>query len=203
MGYIIHDIRSVAIDEFPLYFCDSNVWIAALRYIPSDYEIPYQYFISGIVNLNNITEPKLEKKIKHKPKIVLNSLVLSEVINAFMRNVAMKEYYEDKPEYDLHEFKKYRDDPASDYYAQLKSLCTDISAYSDYIVFHNDEFDTIEPFSIISVLPTLSMDFNDLYYCNLLKKKGIPIVTNDKDFKFENIEIITANRELLRLTTLD
>jgi hypothetical protein len=46
------------------------------------------------------------------------------------------------------------------------------------------------------------MDFNDLYYCTILKNKGIPIITNDKDFKFEKIDIITANRELLRFSTL-
>lgn len=202
MDFYIHDIGSIAPDSFPLYFCDANVWIDNLRYVPLDHETPYQNFFTSIVNLNNITEPKLVKKIKNKPKIILTSMVLSEVVNAYMRNVAMKEYYDDKAEYDIHDFKKYRDDPASDYYKQLSSLCSDISAYSDYILLLNDEFDKIEPFTLLSVLPTLPMDFNDLYYCTLLKDKGIPIITNDRDFKFEKIEIITANRELLRFSTL-
>jgi hypothetical protein len=52
------------------------------------------------------------------------------------------------------------------------------------------------------------MDFNDFYYIQLCKEisktknKEISIVTNDRDFKLTDIEIITGSQELkdLRLS---
>lgn len=208
MAYLIHNINSFVVEDYPLYFCDANVWIATLKYYGvcggiNDYEIPYQDFISAIVNLNELSDPTAVKRRKNKPKIILTSLVLSEVINSYMRNVAMKAFFGGADEFKKHDFKRdYRDNSASDYKDQLKNLCTDIIAFSDYTIFYNDDFSLIEPFKIITFLPTIDADFNDLYYYTYFKDKNIPIVTHDKDFKFEDMSIITSNRELLRISSL-
>jgi hypothetical protein len=208
MAYLVHNIKSFAVEDYPFYFCDANVWIAALKYYgicggTVDYEKPYQDFISALVNLNELSDPEAIKRRKNNPKIILTCLVLSEVINSYMRKVAMKAYFGNDVEYKNHDFKRdYRDNPVSDYKEQLKNLSTDIIAFSDYTILFNDDFSIIEPFRIITSLPTIDADFNDLYYYNYFKDKNIPVVTHDKDFKFEDIDIITSNRGLLRLSSI-
>jgi hypothetical protein len=205
MAYLISDISSFPVDNCPYYYCDANVWIAALKHYglcgADSYELPYQTFIEAIVNLNENNDPKLVKKIKNKPKIILSSLVLSEIINSFMRNVAMKAYFGGIDEYKKYDYKKdYRDNPSSDYKNQLTNLCTDISSFEDYTILENDDFINLNPFNWITQLSSIDADFNDLYYYQYLKGKAIPFVTHDKDFKFQNLHVITANHNLLRLT---
>lgn len=204
MAYLISDIRSLPVEDFPLYYCDANVWIATLKLygngVADSYELPYQTFVEAIVNLNENNDPQQIKKIKNKPKIILSSLVLSEIINSFMRNVAMKAYFGGNDEYKKHDYKKdYRDNPVSNYKKELTNLCTDISSFEDYTILEQDDFVNMKPYSWINQLSSLDADFNDLYYYKYLKSKGIPFVTNDKDFNFQDIPIITANPKLLKL----
>ena len=44
-------------------------------------------------------------------------------------------------------------------------------------------------------------DFNDFYYSRLYRNNGYTIVTDDGDFKFEGVQILTANTQLLALRT--
>lgn len=204
MAYQIYDITSFPVDEYPYYYCDANVWIAALKCYCSGsvdaYEEPYHIFIEAVVNLNEEQDSQVLKTIKHQPKIILTSLVLSEIVNSFMRNVAMKSYFMGSVQSRQPEFKKdYRDNPSSDYRRQLKNLCTDIIAFSDYTILQDDEFNKTDPYSWIGNLHTIDADFNDLYYFEFLKDKNIPFVTSDKDFKFQDVPIVTANRKLLNL----
>lgn len=205
MPYLIYDIKEFDPQEYPLYYCDANVWIAALKLYgiggEEKYEIPYQNFIEAIINLNEIVDPDVAKMIKNKPKIVLTSLVLSEIINAFMRNVAMKAFFGEDT-YQKKKFKRdYRDDPNTDYKLQLRNICSDLDALRSYILLVNDSFETINPFSFLHELPNVKQDFNDLYYYHFLKEKNIPFITHDGDCNFENIKIITANKYLLGLSS--
>lgn len=207
MSFLIYDIKDILPEEYPLYFCDANVWIAALKYYghggEERYEVPYQEFIDAIVNLNEINDPKLLKKVKHQPKVVLTSLVLSEIINAYMRNVAMKSYFGGDNTYRTFSFKKdYRDKPDSDYKAQLKDLCTDIMGLSDYTVLMDDDFKALNPIQNLDDLAGIDLDFNDFYYRDFLKKHNIPLVTHDKDCKFDGVITITAQRKLIDISDI-
>ncbi len=208
MSYLIYDIKDFPPEDSPVYYFDANIWISALKYygigIGNKYEVPYQSFVEALINLNEIKDPEAEKHVKNKPKIILTSLVLSEIINAFMRNVAMKAYF-DKLGFNHKNFSfknDYRDNPKSDYKSQLSNLATDLIALSDYTLLMNDEFDVIDPFSFLPDLVSLGQDFNDYYYFQFLKSKNIPYITHDKDCKFENIIIITANKELLNISDI-
>lgn len=205
MAYRIFDITTFSPDEYPSYYFDANVWIAALNFYSAgtnnSHEIPYQKFFDAIVCLNETNETDGIQKIKHKPKIVVTSLVLSEIINAYMRRVAMRTFFGGGNEYKNYDFKKdYRDNPKSDYNKQLSNLCSDLKALSNYTILMSDSFDSLEPFTLIQELPFSKQDFNDLYYRELLKKHNIPYVTNDRDCKFEGILTITSNEKLLRLS---
>ncbi len=64
--------------------------------------------------------------------------------------------------------------------------------------FLDDEFNALEPLKLLANL-TDKYDFNDFYYYNLLKNKNITVVTDDGDFKFKDIEIVTYRYELINL----
>ncbi|HUX54050.1 MAG TPA: hypothetical protein VMV56_06530 [Williamwhitmania sp.] len=207
MPYLIHDIKNVAPEDHPLYFFDANVWIAALKYYSggkqNEYESPYQSFFEVVVELNETHDPEILKRLKNKPKIVLTSLVLSEIINAYMRKVAMRNYFGNGDEYRRYDFKRdYRDKTDSDYKAKLKDLCTDIDSLSDYAVLMDDDFKAIYSASTLGNLYNYDLDFNDFYYGEFLKKYKLPLVTHDKDCKFENVVTITAQERLLKISDI-
>lgn len=128
MAHLIYDITKVTPEDYPIYFFDANVWISGLLYYGSlsaqPHEKPYQDFVEAVVNLNSISEPKALKRIKNQPKIIIINLLLSEIINAYMRKVAMKAFFGGGKTYISMNFKSdYRDNPHSDYKKQLSELC--------------------------------------------------------------------------------
>ncbi|NCA75037.1 MAG: hypothetical protein EOM90_01760 [Alphaproteobacteria bacterium] len=207
MAYPIHHIKDYIPENHPCYFCDANVWIAILKCyglkgVTSE-EVPYQDFFEAIINLNEIRDPVVAKRIKHRPKVILTSLLLSEIINAYMRNVAMKLFFGGGDTYKSHNYKSdYRENPHSDYKKQIKTLTSDLCAFQDYVILIDDDFTTISPFSFLPSLAALSMDFNDLYYYHFLKGKNIPFVTHDKDCLFQDIPVITSQSALLMHSTI-
>lgn len=200
MAYLIDEIVNYLPETKPLYFFDANAWIAALKWTGSGnidrHEQAYVDFFEAIVNTHTHKGTPQAKKIKNFPKFVMCSLLLSEIINAYMRQVAMKVYYGD-PHYKAYNFKNdYR--PTPDYHAKLKSLISDLQAFEDYIDVHDDDFKKIDPFSIIHLL-NADNDFNDFYYFYYLHGKDIPVITHDADFVFQDLPIITNQKKLLSL----
>jgi len=200
MAYLISPIDGYSPDSNPLYFFDANAWIAALKSTGSIavdvHERAYVDFFEAIVSLHNHKGTPQAKRVKHFPKFVMCSLLMSEIINAYMRQVAMKVFYGEN-HYQQFNFKKdYRG--TADYSAKLKSLISDLMAFEDFIDIHDDDFKKIDPFSIIHML-NADNDFNDFYYFYYLQGKGIPIITNDGDFIFQDLPIITTRKNLLAL----
>ena len=89
----IKDITEIQkeIHQYGCYFLDSNVWIGYLE--KQHLEKPFGYekyitFIDEIVRLNQVENPK-----KIPPKIAITSLLLSEVINRYVRDIAMQLFF--------------------------------------------------------------------------------------------------------------
>ena len=199
MSLIIKKIKGLDPHTYNFYFLDANVWIASLKnnkYNNADLkEKQYIDFFDAIIQLNVLSQSLPKKKI-NPPKIVMTSMLLSEIINTYLRKIAMKLFFNDNK---YHEFKKeYRDEIYSDYNKQLKHITTDILAFKDFLHFIDDDFSTIGFDNLLCSLDKKN-DFNDLYYYKLLKNKNIAIVTEDKDFCYEDIPIITDSEHLKRL----
>jgi hypothetical protein len=206
MAYLIYNIANVAPDDFKSYFFDANTWIIALKLSRYSFEFHYEQdyadFFDAVINVASHTETKIKKNIKNQPSIVITSMLMSELINAYMRNIAMKMWFGGDNTYKSKKFKEdYRLDERSDYSRQLGNLTSDISAYKDYITILDDDFKNIEPFTLINSLAN-NCDFNDLYYYYRLLDLKIPIVTDDSDFVFQDIPIITRNPKLLKYSSL-
>ncbi len=184
-------------ESFSHYFFDSNVWIAFLKYNHKNNAdrrfTPYIDFFEGVVQLNEITDPRLQKKVKNMPKIVMTSMLLSEIINTYLRVVAMPSFL-NKPDGN---FKKdYRNNIHSDYDKQLKILLDDIKSYSLIYEYVNDDFIELNPMELLIDL-NRKVDFNDLYYMKLMEKYQYVVVTDDGDFDSHDITVLTENQNLL------
>lgn len=197
---MIKHINDLVINNYNYFFLDANVWIYQLRGSSNleNWLEPYIKVFDSIINKNDTLAdlPAKVKKDEVRPRIILTSMLLSEIINSYLRNVAMKRFCPNCTDFK----KEYREDKYSNYDSELKSIITDITSFSDYIYLLDDSFNNIDIFTKLELLDR-STDFNDLYYNCLLENKDIPIITNDADFNVEYNTIYTANNKLLNINS--
>ena len=187
MSYNIRNIDHVSLSK-KQYFFDANLWIIILRpkISPSNTDLKYLQFFKKFINNPN------------HPRIAVTALVLSEVINRCLREIT----------YPIFTKKQGVSNPDKSYYKEVYRsssqftsdyilLCEDIKTYHNYYDLIPDGLGTEIKQKDILTSPPQSLDFNDNYYNQLALKKGLPIVTNDKDFFVEDVEIITYNSTLL------
>lgn len=188
MAYNIFHLDSVKLEKRQ-YFFDANIWIKILRpqFNKSNSSKKYLSFFDSF------------KTNPNHPRIVICSLLLSEVINRIMRDIAMKSYVQSQGilSPDASFFKTvYRN--TSDYSIQYDMLCDDIKAYHTIFDLISDSAgEKIKSKHLLSS-PPKGLDFNDHYYVLLAKQHKFPIITDDKDFFVEDIEVMTYNTELYK-----
>lgn len=185
MPYQMHDIRHIRPDAFPLYFLDSNALIYHLtpRKALKHNEALYADFIDEVMALHTGGNPV-------KPKFIWLSLSISEVINTWLRM--------DMKKLGLTNFKHhYR--PSAHYFTTLTLLKSDLAGYEPFVETMDDAFVAMNCFKGLLPALTPDIDFNDLYFAELMRKNNVAIVTNDSDFKFEDVPIITCHPTLLAL----
>lgn len=204
MSVNILDITRVSPKAYSYYFFDANCWITQLLYTSGKlYEVqrnqPQKYvnFFSGVIT--TATRQSKNKPTIGIPRIIVTSLLISEIFNAYMH---LKFSVFQKANSGCKKFKNdYR--PTSDFSKHIKILSSDFEAFKDYVDIESDYIKEVDPYTLFqSVTPT--NDFNDMYlYFQLMEikkvKNPIAIVTDDIDFVFEGIDIITANTKLLAL----
>lgn len=177
------------------YFIDAQVWIYSMNSFEDKkwWEERYIKFFFDII----------ESDINPKPKILVSTLLISEIINTYLRQVAMPEYklFNDVSKNDSFNFKKdYR--ITNHYKNSYKQVCDDIFSYKESILFCNDSSIISNAESILKA-DISAFDFNDYSYYLLCKEfskdNTIKILTNDGDFMVKDIDMITLNKDLLNL----
>jgi hypothetical protein len=203
MAYKYYKIENFDPASRPYYFFDANVWIAILAGENTKKVQPYINFFESVISLNELEGAALKvliKQKKHQPKIIMTSLLMSEIFNTYMRNVAMRQFYNSREVSTKNYKKDYR--KTTDHEHQLKRLKANFLSYKNYFDLKNDKFGTtMTPLAVCNQLLS-NADFNDFYYYYQLVDDNIPIVTEDGDFIFQDIEIITDNSALLRINSL-
>lgn len=197
-SYKILDINNCKPQENTLYFLDANIWLILIQ--PSieikDYQKIYIRFIEQILNW----------KGKNSPKIVINSLVVSEVINAYLRSrfeiwkqntIQMAKTEPEKMEEKELNFKlHYRIDP--EYKIYLDNVKDELLSRKEFCIILDNTEEENDIWRIIKELDS-SADFNDNFYAEMAIDKNYTIITNDADFIFPHIPILTANNKLLKV----
>jgi hypothetical protein len=176
------------------YFIDANVWIYAMQnpYSREHWQNKYANFFFDIIDSN----------LDPHPKIILPSLLISEIINTYLRQIALKEYKDQVGvSSDKFDFKRnYR--PTQHYKDNLEQICDDILGYKSSIDFVSDDLMVKNPDIILNV-PSSNFDYNDyIYYCmcqNIGATTSLAMITNDSDMDVSDIRILTENKTLLAL----
>lgn len=187
MAYTIRHLDNTTLQK-KYYFFDANLWLKILK---------------PPLNLSRRDEKYLDfferfKNNPQHPKIAVTALLLSEIINRYLRDVTYQVYCRKNgnPNPDKSYYKEvYR--KSQQYQTDYISLCEDIKSYQNYFELVADGLATDIRQKDILTSPILSLDFNDLYYYRLAQKKGFTIVTDDKDFFVEDVEILTYNSQLI------
>ena len=169
------------------FMLDANIWL-------------YLYCALGNYKQTSIQgyDGFLKRAISVNASIWVSSLILSEVINRWLRlDFKIKKVRKNKNV----EFKRdYR--PTED----CRKLSRDIAKVIEGKMFQiagriDDNFSGIDASDILNNLA--GSDFNDLYYSKLANTNNLTIVTDDADFG--NIPlpvtILTGNSKLLRKTS--
>ena len=187
MPYNIRNIDNVSLQK-KRYFFDANLWLKILKppFDLSPRDKKYLDFFEKFRNSPN------------SPKIVVTALLLSEVVNRYLREVTFPIFCRKKGIHipDKSYYKEvYRG--SQDFQSDYISLCEDIKAYQNFYELVPDGLGTDIRQKDILTSPPQHLDFNDHYYYNLALKHGYIIVTDDKDFFVEDVEVLSYNNQLL------
>ncbi|WP_019949632.1 PIN domain-containing protein [Hymenobacter aerophilus] len=191
MSFDISDIRTVEPALGRLYFFDANVWFYIIEGAPTPDAKPYLEFWAKLTELSDGTTPV----------IVATSLLIAETLNAYLQagfRVHKKEQERTGADTRGWTFKdNYRG--TAHFRQQRDNFTYQFIAYQDYISIVSDSVDEVDVWQMLERIPAIA-DFNDFYYVRFCQHHQHTIVTHDKDFRFEGVPILTANRHLLRLT---
>lgn len=196
MAYDIKNIENAIPESNKQYFFDANVWLIILK--PSIDLKPYEK------NYVTFADKLFDWQEANPPKVVINSLVISEVINAYLRNqfdVWKAEIIRKTPENNLKEAKElqFKKDfrITHEYEQALKECKNDLLAYKEFCINIDNLKEPDDLWRIIKETPSNS-DFNDYFYYEMALDFKFSIVTNDGDFLFSGVEILSANNKLLK-----
>ncbi len=184
----VMDVETYVPKDGDRYFFDANIWL---------------YFYCPVISISSYKKTIiskydgfLKKAINSDMTIYVSSLIVSEVINAWLRL-----------DFNILRRKKTINDNYKKHYrgsSHYLSTAKDIQA-----VFNNQLLKISTPlddrFTEISLPDVLSeldkTDFNDCYYHHLAKLDNLLIVTDDADFAEldTGISILTANQKLLNV----
>jgi predicted nucleic acid-binding protein len=158
-------------------FFDTNIWM---------------YLYCDIANYNHWLTADYSRAFKQilnlKLKIATDIIIMSEFINTYSR-IAFSVYNSNNNS--SLNFKQYRKtdhykDTIKNVYNIIKNKILKIA------VFENMNYN-IDSFQKILNHEDIDIDFNDLHIVNLCKKNDMYLLTNDKDFKNAEIDIISNN----------
>lgn len=183
---VLMSTKPFSVDSYPFkptdsFLLDANVWLRI--YGPQgDPRDPIVRSYSSA----------LQRLLTTKSRIVIDAIVLSEFIN---RNVRLRHGLirgllgvED-------DFKRFR---AS---RQFWPIARDVSNDVRRIVRHCNQietnFVTVDLNAVMSDFEKGKLDFNDRLILGLCESENLGLVTHDRDFRGENIKILTANPKLL------
>lgn len=156
-------------------FVDANVLI-------------YLFWPTGSYHLERAYATAVSKLLKQKNRLYIDLFVISEVINSAIREEKKKL----QPNLG---FKEFRNSPEG--VSTLEDIHTIVKdgIFSQF-TFLGKSFTKEE---VVNFLVVDTLDFVDKCILTVCKENNCVLLTNDKDFKSSDIDILTANPSLLSI----
>lgn len=194
MSLTIEDVKKYRPVEGGKYLFDANIWLAILDL---NFSKPY------MAAYEDLFDDIITQRSARGTKVVIPSLLLSEVLNRYMNDIFYKEFCYKNPisaGMQKHEHYKHVYRVHADYSHDLSVACDSVRQYSksNGLTFLSDNLDKFTFKQLIKNIPTF-LDINDHMYAEIARAQGITVVTNDGDFKVEGITVVTGNPGLLKL----
>ena len=171
------DVRHYNFASEDKLFLDANIWfyLDGPQKFRSYWRTAYSTVFNRILNA--------------KSQIFIDVLVVSEFMNAYAR----VKWEVVAPQ--LKDFKDFRNSPS------FKSIAKDIEDDVKRVLKHctliESGFATLAIGDLLADYASNHSDFNDLVIMELCKSNGFTLITNDSDFKTQEIPVLTANKSLL------
>lgn len=164
----ILDITTYKPQEADMFFFDNNAWIFIFCPL-GEYDRHKQHIYSSF----------LHSVLEARASIYINSLILSEFCNRYLRfdySVWKNETKQFKADYKHHYIPSERYKETTNILSILIKKIMQLTT----LVKADDDFDSINISHICDHLHAI--DFNDSYYIEFCKKNSLMLVTNDRDF---------------------
>ena len=177
MTYKTSNVRYYNFTAQDKLFLDTNIWL--YLYGPAK---PRSYW-------RTIYESVFNRMLRAKSRIYIDVLVVSEFINAYAR---LK--WRDASSYP-NTFKTFRS--SSDFKTVAQNIATHIQQIIKHCARIESGFTTLPMNDLLDDYISGDSDFNDQVITEICKNNGFTLITNDGDFKTQEIPILTANPNLL------
>ncbi|MGQ3891797.1 PIN domain-containing protein [Legionella sp. CNM-4043-24] len=171
----IESVESYIFKSTDQFLLDTNIWL---------------FLYGPIINNSRINKysQAFKKILEAGCQIFIDALIVSEFINRYARiqqGVLAPE-------------KKFKDFRKSDAFKEIAcSIADDASRVLGYCRRIECSFETINMGNLLKEYREGNSDFNDQIITALCNSRGLTLLTDDGDFKNQNIPILTANPKLL------
>ena len=170
----VHNYNFTSNDKL---FLDTNIWLYLFG--PRREAYPNMEIYSNV----------FKRVVNARCQIYIDVVVVSEFINAYAR----MRWQFIAPH--TRSFKTFRNS------LNFKTVAQDIAAHVKQIMKHcsrvESNFVTLGIDDLLNDYATGDYDFNDQVITEICKSNGFTLITNDSDFKTQEIPILTANAKLL------
>ena len=158
-------------------FLDANIWF----YLDGPHKSKSYW--------RTIYSEVFNRILKANSQIYIDVLVVSEFINRYAR--VKSGVIEPQPR----TFKDFRNSP--DFKLVAKDIAADVKRVLKYCTRIESGFEPLGIGDLLNDYATGNFDFNDQVITEICKNNGFTLITNDSDFKTQDIPILTANSNLL------
>ncbi len=177
MRYKAGEIRHYNFTAQDKLFLDANIWL--YLYGPPKPRSYWRPIYTSVFN----------RMVRAKSRIYIDVLVVSEFINAYAR---LK--WRDASSYP-NAFKTFRNSP--DFKPVAQNIATHVKQIMKHCARIESNLATLGMDNLLNDYATGDHDFNDQVITEICKNNGFTLITNDSDFKTQEIPILTANPNLL------
>lgn len=177
MRYKAGEIRHHNFTAQDKLFLDANIWL--YLYGPPKPRSYWRPIYTSVFN----------RMVRAKSRIYIDVLVVSEFINAYARLE-----WRDASSYP-NTFKTFRS--SSDFKTVAQDIVTHVNQIMKHCTRIESDFVTLPMDDLLADYISGDFDFNDQVITEICKNNGFTLITNDSDFKTQDIPILTANSNLL------
>lgn len=175
-----HNLIHYSFNSEEKILMDANIW---LYLFPAPNNPSYRYA--------NQYSNAFKNLISAKAQPILDPIILSEYLNRYTRIEWEVSYKNQYPKY-----KDFRNSP--DFSVVASAAVIFAKKILNFCMVHSIPANELDLSQTLTDFLTGNIDFNDAILVDICKKRNLKLMTNDSDFQYGGIDVLTTNPKLLR-----